>query len=141
MSKAKISTEIKELLGLIPTMFKEMPDSSLELEWPLFKHVQFDKGAIPNKYRELIGLAVSAVIKCKFCIYYHTELAKLNGATKAEIEDALRFAKSSVGWSTYISGLQIDFNTFKKEIDTACNHVRKMQKGKKKNLEKGRKKK
>ena len=122
---------MEEMFGCVPSMFKDVPESSLELEWHLFKKVQFDKGAIPNKYRELIGLALSAITKCKYCIFYHTELAKLNGATKDEIEDALHFAKSSVGWSAYISGLQIDFEKFKKEIKQACAHVKKMKSKKK----------
>lgn len=125
MSRDKIYKEMKEMFGLVPSMFKQVPKSELELEWKLFKKVQFEKGAIPNKYRELIGLAISAITKCKYCIFYHTELAKLNGATEAEIEDALHYAKSSVGWSAYISGLQIDFEKFKKEISSACDHVRK----------------
>ncbi len=131
MSREKIYKEIKELFGNVPSMFKELPDSSLALEWHLFKKVQFDKGPIPNKYRELIGLAISAITKCKYCIFFHTELAKLNGATKQEIEDAIHFAKSSAGWSTYVSGLQIDFNKFKKEIRQACAHVKKRQNKKK----------
>lgn len=124
MSREQIYKEIEEMFGVVPSMFKAVPDSSLELEWHLFKKVQFDKGAIPNKYRELIGLAISAITKCKYCIFFHTELAKLNGATQEEIEDALHYAKSSVGWSAYISGLQVDFDEFKKEICQACEHVR-----------------
>ena len=90
----------------------------------LFKRVSMDEGPIPNKYRELIGVAISGITKCKYCAFYHTELAKLYGATESEIEDALHFAKSSAGWSTYINGLQLDYDTFKAEILHACDHVR-----------------
>ncbi len=132
MSRAKVYKEIEEMFGLVPAMFKKIPDDKLQLEWELFKKVQFDKGPIPNKYRELIGLGISAITKCKYCIFYHTELAKLNGATEEEIEDAIHYAKSSVGWSAYLSGLQFDFDKFKKEITQACNHVKKGTKPKKK---------
>ena len=108
-------------------MFKTIPDSSLELEWKLFKQAQFEEGPIPNKYRQLIGVAVSAISKCHYCAFFHTELAKLNGATDAEIEDAVHYAKSSAGWSTYVSVMQIDFDQFKSEVRKACNHVRSMQ--------------
>ena len=131
MNREEIYKEIKQMFGLVPSMFKAVPDSSLELEWQLFKRVQFDEGPIPNKYRELIGVAISAVNKCRYCAYFHTELAKLNGATEAEIEDAVHYAKSSAGWSTYINGLQVDYDEFKAEIDKACEHVRQMQKGEK----------
>ena len=124
MTRKEVYNEIKETFGLVPSMFKAIPDSSLELEWHLFKRVQIEEGPIPNKYRELIGLALAGVTKCRYCAFYHTEVAKLFGATEEEIEDALHFAKSSAGWSTYVNGLQIDFDQFKDEIQQACEHVR-----------------
>ena len=127
MSRQEIYKEIEEMFGLVPSMFKVVPDSSLELEWQLFKRVQFEEGPIPNKYRELIGVALSAITKCRYCAVYHTEVARLNGATDAEIEDAVHYAKSSAGWSTYINGLQLDFDQFKEEVLQACEHVRSSQ--------------
>jgi AhpD family alkylhydroperoxidase len=125
MNRQEVFKEIEQAMGLVPAMFRSLPDSSLELEWELFKKVQVEDTAIPNKYRELIGVGVAAIMKCRYCSYYHTEIAKLYGATDAEIEDAVHFAKSSSGWSTYINGLQVDFNEFKSEIDQACDHIRK----------------
>lgn len=127
MDRQQIYKQIEDMFGLIPSMFKTIPDSSLELEWQLFKRTQFDEGPIPNKYRELIGLGIAAVTKCRYCIFYHTELAKLNGATDAEIEDAIHYAKSSAGWSAYANGMQLDFNQFKSEIMQAIEHVRSEQ--------------
>jgi AhpD family alkylhydroperoxidase len=116
MDREEIYKEIESMFGLVPSMFKELPDSMLGLEWNLFKHVQIEEGAVPNKYRELLGLAVSAATKCRYCVFFHTEMAKLNGATDAEIEDALLYTKSATGWSTYINGLQLDFEQFKDEV-------------------------
>ena len=130
MSREEIFKEIEQMFGLVPSMFKAVPESSLELEWKLFKRIQFEEGPIPNKYRELIGVAISAISKCHYCAYFHTELAKLNGATDAEIEDAVHYAKSSAGWSTYINGLQLNYEEFAGEIDRACEHVRRLQKKK-----------
>jgi AhpD family alkylhydroperoxidase len=127
MMRKEVYKEIEGMFGLVPSMFKAVPDSELDLEWKLFKRVQMEEGPIPNKYRELIGVAIAATTKCRYCTYYHTELAKLNGATDAEIEDALHFAKSSAGWSTYVNGLQLDYDEFKQEIDQACEFVRAKQ--------------
>jgi AhpD family alkylhydroperoxidase len=127
MEREEVYREIEEMFGLVPSMFKVMPDSSLELEWRLFKRVQFDEGPIPNKYRELIGVAISGITKCRYCALYHTEVARLYGATDEEIEDAVHYAKSSAGWSTYINGLQLDYEQFKDEVLQACEHVRSMQ--------------
>src|SRR5512143_18114 len=53
-TREQVYKEIEGVFGLVPSFFKEVPDSSLELEWKLFKKVQLDEGPIPNKYRELI---------------------------------------------------------------------------------------
>jgi AhpD family alkylhydroperoxidase len=116
MDREQIYTEMKKTIGVVPLMFKSIPDDTLELEWNLFKRTELEEGVLPGKYRELIGLGIAAVTKCKYCTYFHTEVAKMYGATDAEIENALLFAKSSIGWSTYVNGLQIDMDTFKKEI-------------------------
>jgi AhpD family alkylhydroperoxidase len=127
MNKEEVLNEIEQMFGLVPTMFKVVPESSIELEWKLFKRVQLEEGAIPNKYRELIGVAISAITKCRYCAYFHTEMAKLNGATEAEIEDAIHFAKSSAGWSAYVNGFQLSYEEFTKEIDMAVEHVKGLQ--------------
>lgn len=126
MTRQEIYSEMEEMFGLVPSFFKLVPDSTLELEWNLFKGVQVLPGAIPNKYRELIGLGIAAVTKCRYCALFHTEMARLNGATDAEIEDAVHYAKSCSGWSTYINGLQIDYDEFRKEVLQSCEHVRSM---------------
>jgi AhpD family alkylhydroperoxidase len=127
MTRQEVYHEIEETFGLVPSMFRALPDSSLELEWQLFKRVQLEESPIPNKYRELIGLAIAGITKCRYCAFYHTEVAKLFGATDEEIEDALHFAKSTAGWSAYVNGLQLDFEQFKDEILQACEHVRSAQ--------------
>ncbi len=127
MKRHEIYREIEETFGIVPSFFKSIPDSSLELEWQLFKRLQVEEGPIPNKYRELIGLGIAATTRCRYCLFYHTELAKLNGATEAEIEDAVHVAKSSAGWSAYINGLQTDFEQFKDEVLQACEHARSAQ--------------
>lgn len=127
MTREEVYKDVEATFGLVPTFLKLVPDETLELEWNLMKQVQLAEGAIPNKYRELIGLGIAATAKCKYCAFFHTEIAKLFGATDQEIEEAVHYAKSSAGWSTYINGLQLDFEQFKSEILQICENVRKMQ--------------
>lgn len=124
-TREEIYADMQSKLGVVPTMFKMLPDESLEAEWNLMTRIQMEPGTIPNKYRELIGVAISGVIKCRYCSYFHTEMARVSGATEAEIEEAVHYAKSSSGWSTYVNGLQIDFDQFKREIDQASAYARK----------------
>jgi AhpD family alkylhydroperoxidase len=123
-TREQVYAEMTQMFGLVPSFFKLVPDNSLELEWRLFKTVQFDEGPIPNKYRELIGLGISAITKCEYCILYHTEVAKLNGATDAELEDAVHYAKSSAGWSAYLNGMQVDKQQFAAELAQVADYVR-----------------
>jgi len=65
MTRQEVYHEIEQVFGLVPTMFKSIPDASLETEWRLFKQVQLDEGPIPNKYKELMGIAMAGVTKCR----------------------------------------------------------------------------
>jgi AhpD family alkylhydroperoxidase len=127
MSREEIYNEMRERFGLVPSFFKMVPDSTLEHEWELFKAVQLNETAIPNKYKELMGVAISAAARCRYCSLFHVEMARLNGATEEEIEEAVHFAKSSAGWSTYINGLQIDYDQFKNEVLEICDYVRRKE--------------
>lgn len=124
MKKQEIYKEIEQTLGLVPTFFKLVPDRSLELEWKLFKTLQLEDSPIPNKYRELIGVAISAVTKCRYCSYFHTEVAKLFGSTNEEIEDAVHYAKSSAGWSAYLNGMQVDYDQFRNELNQSIKYIK-----------------
>jgi AhpD family alkylhydroperoxidase len=124
MSRKEIYSEIKETLGLVPKFFQAIPDSSLELEWKLFKVTQLEESPIPNKYRELIGLGIAAATKCRYCTLFHYEAAKLFGATEEELENTVHYAKATSGWSTYINGLQLDYDEFREELMQIMEHVR-----------------
>ena len=119
-----VYAEIETAFGFVPGFMKTIPDASLRADWNSLRTSQMEPGAIPNKYRELIGLAVAAAHGCEYCTYFHTQFARLNGATDAEIEDAVHFAKSNMGWSTYLHGMQYDYDQFKKDVDQICAHAR-----------------
>jgi AhpD family alkylhydroperoxidase len=131
VNRQQVYKEIEETMGVVPSFLKALPDSSLELEWRTMKQTQMEPGPIPNKYRELIGLAVAAATRCRYCTFFHTEMAKLNGASEAEVEDAVHFAKSTMGWSTYLNGMQMDYEQFKAEVQKAVAHARKVGAGRK----------
>jgi AhpD family alkylhydroperoxidase len=123
-NREQIFKEMEGTFGLVPSFLKTVPDSTLEQEWELFKKIQLEESAIPNKYRELIGLGLSAVSKCRYCTLYHTEMAKLFGATDKEIEETVHYAKSSAGWSAYLNGMQVDYEQFKDELRRAGEYAR-----------------
>jgi AhpD family alkylhydroperoxidase len=64
-----------------------------------------------------MGLAVASQVPCRFCIIAHTEFAKLNGATDAEITEAIAMAAFTRDMSTMLNGMQIDETQFRKDVD------------------------
>jgi len=92
------------------------PSASLVLAQASFKALTLSETAIPNKFKELIGLAVSGATRCRYCAYYHTEAARLFGATEEEIVEASLMAKNTMGWSTYLNALQTDYDPFTAEF-------------------------
>jgi AhpD family alkylhydroperoxidase len=73
--------------------------------------------AIDAKTRELIALAVAAQIPCQYCIYVHTKNARANGASEAEIREAVATAAHVRHWSTVLNGMAYDFDAFKAEVN------------------------
>lgn len=125
MSRADVESDIEATLGLVPSFFRDLPDSIVESEWLTFKNFQLsDQTAISNKHKELIGLAVSGATRCSYCTYFHTEAARLFGATEEEITEASLMAKQTMGWSTYLNSQQYDIDEFRAEFDRIAAHVR-----------------
>jgi len=125
MSRHEVERDVEETLGLVPMWVKDLPDSIVESEWTTFKSLQLsDQTAIPNKYKELIGLAVSGATRCRYCVYFHAEAARLFGATDEEVAEASLMAKHTMGWSTFLNSMQYDYDEFVEEFDRIAAHVR-----------------
>jgi len=122
-SRTEVEAEIEETLGLVPEFFSRIPDELLEPEWAIFKRIELGETLIPNKYKELMGVAVHSETKCRYCILFHTEAAKLFGATDDEIQEAVHYAKVSLGWSAYLNGMQQDFDRFAAELRQVGAHL------------------
>jgi AhpD family alkylhydroperoxidase len=123
---ADTRTEIRGMLGLVPGFFDTLPGPLLDSEWESFKGIELsDQTAIPNKYKELIGIAVSGATRCRYCVYFHTEAARLFGATDEEINEAALMAMHTMGWSTYLNASQYDYDRFTGEVDQITAYIKK----------------
>lgn len=118
-SRSEVENEIKETLGLVPSFFDRFPEETLDYEWTLFKRFELQEEgmAIPVKTRQLMGVALHSETKCHYCTLFHTEVAKLFGATDVEIQEAVHYAKHSLGLSAYLNGIRQDFDDFQKELE------------------------
>ena len=55
-------------------------------------HNTYLEGALPAKYKELMGLVASACLRCDDCIYYHVIQSYRLGVTRTEQEEAINVA-------------------------------------------------
>ena len=125
--------EIEKTFGFVPGFVKVMPRASIAGWWEHTKTFEMNpETALDGKTKELIGLAVAAQIPCEYCIYFHTEAAKLNGATQQEIDEAVLMAAGVRSGSTLLNGVQADKAQFKKDVDRVVKGARKAQKQAKK---------
>lgn len=65
-------------------------------------------GALPTKYKELMGLVASMVLRCNDCILYHIDRSIQEGATKEELYETFNIALI-VGGSIVIPHLRYAF--------------------------------
>lgn len=132
-TREQIYEQMKEMFGQVPTWIKEMPDAATPHFFGLMRDLDMAETSIPNKYKELIGVAVAGATRCRYCAFFHTEAAKLFGASEDEIREASMVAAYSAAGSTFLNAKQVDYAEFEKQtremVEYAKEHME--QNGKK----------
>ena len=127
MSRADTERDITQTLGQIPSFFKDMPEDTLEREWQEWKTFQMEDGALSAREKHLVGLGVAAATHCPYCAYFHRAAALMMGATEAQCEEAARFAADTTKYSTYLHGLQVPLEDFKRQADEMGEYMQSHQ--------------
>ena len=118
--------DIQKTFGFTPGFIKMTPDLVLPGAWMEMKTLWLNPNtALPNKLKELIGLAVAAQIPCRYCIYGHKEFARLNGASQGEVGEAIAMAAITRKWSTVLNGLPTDDMKFRSEVNQMVAYTKK----------------
>jgi len=115
--------EMEATFGTVPVMFKVYPDHLRASAWDWFKATMSPDAALPAKYSELVALGVAAQIPCDYCVYAHTTMAKMHGATDAEIQAAVASAANTRHWSTVLNGTDVSLDEFRKEWDGILAYI------------------
>lgn len=119
--------EIEESLGFVPGYFDALNEEDLVNEWPNFKRHALEETVIPAKYKELMGLAVAATVKCPYCQLFHKEAAKMNGATEEELAETAFLASWTARYSSLVHAQNYDFETFEDEFGRIAAHLQEQQ--------------
>jgi AhpD family alkylhydroperoxidase len=122
--------DIQKTFGIVPGFMKAIPKDVLIQDWPLMKKYQTGESEIPAKYREFIGLAIAANIKCPYCSLMHTAMATLSGATDKEMAEVAFLASYTSRWSAMLHALQYNYDTFVKEVHQIGEYAKKAKKKK-----------
>jgi AhpD family alkylhydroperoxidase len=126
-----IYKDIRDTLGLVPTFLKNYPSYGLVGAWESMKGLELNPDtSLPPKYKELILISVASQIPCRYCTYFHSEMAKINKATDMEINEAISLSGITRKWSAFLNGVQINVGEFRSEIDHALmfkNNQRNLQ--------------
>lgn len=115
IERKQVYAELKEMFGQVPEWFTLMPDSAIGGFWTLFRDFELSETRIPSKYKELIGIAVSGATRCKYCTLFHTEAARLAGATDEELAEAAMMGAVTMAGSTFLNAQQVDYDGFRRE--------------------------
>ncbi|GEM_PF-292356 len=126
-TRSQVLGEVKQCFGVVPEWIERLPEGELQHEWGLIRSLELGRTAIPHKFKELIGLAVASALRCRYSTFYHTEAARLYGATEEEVREAVLMAKLTAGLSTYLAGGQFDHERFKRETAEMVAHARKVR--------------
>jgi len=117
--------DIEKTLGFVPGFFQVTADSALPGLWDEFKGLQLNpKSALSGRVKELIGLAVASQVPCHYCVYAHTEFAKLNGASAAEVAETVAIAGAERHWSALLYGMQFDENKYRADIQRMVKNAK-----------------
>lgn len=120
--------DIQATFGFVPGFLRQFPETAIASAWHNMKTISLNpKGAVPPKQKELIALGVAAQIPCDYCTYFHTQAARLHGATDDEIKQCLAEASLTRAWSTYVNGIAMDEATWRNEIGRMVANMKKVQ--------------
>jgi AhpD family alkylhydroperoxidase len=72
--------------------------------------------ALSAKHKSLIDLAVSAQTPCSYCVMAATEFAKAEGATEAELAEAIAMAALTREMSAMLNGMRMDHKQFSADL-------------------------
>ncbi len=116
-TRQSVTADMQKTWGFVPGFMKALPDAALPGIWEQMKTLQLSNTtAIPPRFKELIGLAVASQVPCAYCVVAHTEFARANGATDAELGTAIAEAGLTRQWSAFTAGTQVDEAQLRKDL-------------------------
>jgi uncharacterized peroxidase-related enzyme len=90
----RLYAEIRTRFALVPNLFRVLANAPVALEGLMGLGAALGGGALDEKTRERLALAIAESNLCAYCLRGHTAIAAKIGLSQAEIEDAIRASAS-----------------------------------------------
>lgn len=106
----EILDDIQAKMGMVPNFFRaqaEVDPVWLELNWNRMQTIMLAEGVLDRKTKELLAMTVSLVSRSKYCALAHETMARMNGATDAEINEAKRVMELFASFTAIAESLRI----------------------------------
>jgi uncharacterized peroxidase-related enzyme len=86
----QLFTEIRTKFALVPNLFRVLANAPVALEGLIGLTAALAGGALDERTREQLALAVAESNLCPYCLSAHTAMAANIGLSQVEIDDAIR---------------------------------------------------
>jgi uncharacterized peroxidase-related enzyme len=86
----RLFAEIRAKFALVPNLFRVLANAPAALEGLTGLSAALARGALDEKTREQLALAIAESNLCAYCLSGHTAMAAKMGLSPVEIEDAIR---------------------------------------------------
>jgi uncharacterized peroxidase-related enzyme len=86
----RLFAEIRAKFALVPNLLRVVANAPAALEGLMGLSAALARGALDEKTREQLALAIAESNLCAYCLSGHTAMAAKIGLNQAEIDDAIR---------------------------------------------------
>src|SRR5216683_1522725 len=86
----RLFAEIRTKFALVPNLLRVVANAPAALEGLMGLSAALARGALDEKTREQLALAIAESNLCDYCLSGHTAMAAKIGLNQAEIDDAIR---------------------------------------------------
>jgi uncharacterized peroxidase-related enzyme len=90
----RLFAEIRTKFAMVPNLFRVFANAPAALEGLMGLSAALASGALDEKTREQLALAVAESNLCAYCLSGHTAMAAKIGLSRVEIDDAIRASAS-----------------------------------------------
>jgi uncharacterized peroxidase-related enzyme len=86
----RLFAEIRAKFALVPNLFRVLANAPAALEGLMGLSAALARGALDEKTREQLAIAIAESNLCAYCLRGHTAMAAKIGLSRVEIDDAIR---------------------------------------------------